>query len=704
MCVTSPGGDPTRLKHDWTSNPEFHIRVHTRTCNSEKLCTESSNCPWQGRVRNTKPKARPLRGSGKQSCLCQTYSIETTLCRIVTYVICGVRITSQFPIKTPLVDTSIKTEFDLSNKGAMSEEFRGCFEENRDINEEMEQLCLTPDQETENDEKLNPGAEAGHALDEGSLRPQIESGLAPTESEMTLEEAKQLCRKLCEKMQAYEEKQRADTKRKRVTTEKLVEEDKRLKSNLMWASLEKGSLLTYLRNPKEKYNCSGNGPDVRTGHVMATRTQAFFSSSLIHDYRLELTHEPQLPFGNEPRVHSKVEVAFNVHNLLQSLLVALDLDQLYAVKRNFLGDDYDVVIVQLPDFFPIGFVKVMLPGAESDVFGTFKDDTMKRQGSGSVSGELFDLLVRLQMVGPKNPVALLTNGNKWQLVTGSKVLPGGNLQTEDAEPSTPPNRLRSGAHGQRGSLRGGKGQATKLLGSVKGIAKPVVALVDKLKSRNREIFVSNSVNVIDGKDKNGMKLGSFLAKVVHLMIRSSNDRFDSQPHGMPIRLIDYAKGEGVSTCDVVRSDNLPLMDESKYPLDEATRFYLLEPLRAKLGSSCYKALAEDGSTCAIEVFRWSDGTIWDHDTVFAQVREECRSWDKSCGDRRCRVRELGSCGEIHLMVPYVEFVESRGYPTSAGSSVSLGYSTLPLFTASKQSGQQVEAGDDDTLTPSQESG
>jgi hypothetical protein len=377
-------------------------------------------------------------------------------------------------------------------------------------------------------------------------------------------------------------------------------------------------------------------------------------------------------------------------------MVALDLDRLYAIKRKFIEPACDMVIVQKLDLFPIGFVKVVLPDAkkiDERVFGAFKDEKMTHPGDGYVAGQMFDLLVGLKKIGPKNPVALLTNGNKWQLVSVDKVLPEGNLQTQDSELPKPLKRLLPSASRRRWSKRKGKGPATKLLGTVKGIAKPVVHVVDKWKKGNREIFVSDSVNVIDGGDHDGIKLGDFLAKVLRLMISSSHDRFDSLPHGTPIRLLDYTKDTGATACDVVLVLGLPRADESKFPSDEATRFYLPEPLRTMPGTSCYKALVEDGSTCVIKVFYGTDGITWDadiYDSILSLARKEFRSWDKICGDGRCRIREVGSCGEIHLMVPYLQFVESGGRPARAGSRVSLGKSLKSVCTTSRQSGQQID--------------
>jgi hypothetical protein len=91
-------------------------------------------------------------------------------------------------------------------------------------------------------------------------------------------------------------------------------EKQRLELESHCRTLEERSLLTYLRNPDEKCNCSGSKPDFATGHVMATRTQAFSSSVLLHDYSLELTHETQLLSSPDMGVHSKAEVEFNVHN------------------------------------------------------------------------------------------------------------------------------------------------------------------------------------------------------------------------------------------------------------------------------------------------------------------------------------------------------------------------------------------------------
>jgi hypothetical protein len=599
-------------------------------------------------------------------------------------------------------------ESNLINNATMPEELGEPIQQ-RVVKEELGQQPVPLDEQTQNNEKVKPEgrqAEAGRSLDEGSPQPQIEPGCTPAEPEMTVdettldgmtfEELEELYRKLDglrQKLQANDEL--------RVTADKQEKEKEkhRLELELHCRTLEERSLLTYLRNPDEKCNCSGSKPDLATGHVMATRTQAFFSSVLLHDYSLELTHETQLLSSPDMGVHSKAEVEFNVHNLLLSVLVALDLDRLYAIKRKFIEPACDMVIVQKLDLFPIGFVKVMLPDAkkiDERVFGAFKDEKMTHPGDGYVAGQMFDLLVGLKKIGPKNPVALLTNGNKWQLVSVDKVLPEGNLQTQVSELPKPLKRLLPSASRRRWSKRKGKGPATKLLGTVKGIAKPVVHVVDKWKKGNREIFVSDSVNVIDGGDHDGIKLGDFLAKVLRLMISSSHDRFDSLPHGIPLRLLDYTKDTGATACDVVLVLDLPRADESKFPSDEATRFYLLEPLRTMPGTSCYKALAEDGSTCVIKVFYGTDGITWDtdiYDSILSLARKVLRSWDKICGDGRCRIREVGSSGEIHLMVPYLEFVGGR---TQAGSRVNLGKSTKSLCIASKQSEQQI-SGDDDTL-------
>jgi hypothetical protein len=345
--------------------------------------------------------------------------------------------------------------------------------------------------------------------------------------------------------------------------------------------LKEGSLLTYLRNPEEQINCSEDDPGLATGHVMATCKQAFFSSSLIGEFHLELTHTAQLfSSGNSPWVHSKAEVEFYACNLLVSLLFALDLNKLYAVKRKFMEDDYDIVLVRLPDLFPIGFVKVLLPSTKLDnrVFGAFKDEKLTQPGDGYVAGQMFDLLVGLKTIGPKYPFALLTDGNKWQLVALDKVLPGESLQTQDTESQKPLKRLQPREYRRRWSQQADEGLATKLLGMLKWIAKPVFATLDELQAGDREILVSDAVNVIDGGDEDGIRLGNFLAKVIHLMISSSKDRSDSKPPEIPLRLIDFTAGKGLLNCDVVLVCNLPQMDENKYPLETISRFYLLEPL------------------------------------------------------------------------------------------------------------------------------
>jgi hypothetical protein len=559
-------------------------------------------------------------------------------------------------------------------KFAMSEELQNVkrrrVDEKRDT-DENEQLLV----QMHNDEELKL-ARAGCVLD-------VRSNLG-----MPLEEMKETDRKQGEEIEARKERERAE------------------KAEYICRILKEGSLLTYLRNPKEKINCTEDGPGLATGHVMAMHKQAFFSSSLIGDYQLELTHEAQLfSRRNSPWVHSKAEVEIYVYSLLESLLFKLDLDQLYAVKRKFIEDDYDMVIVRLPDLFPIGFVKVLLPGKKlgDRVFGAFKDEKLTQPGDGYVAG-MFDLLVGMKTIGPKHPFALLTNGNKWQLVALDKVLPGESLQTQDAESRGPLKRLQPRESRRRWSRQADEGLATTLLGIVKWIAKPFFSILDEWQAGDREIFVSDAVNVIDGEDEDGMRLGNFLAKVIHLMISSSKDRSDSKPPEIPLRLIDNTAGKGLSNCDVALVGNLPQMDENKYPLEAASCFYLLEPLGSTCAPSFYKALAEDGSTCVIQVFRGADIRNWDadlYDRVLAKARMECRSWDEICGNGRCRVRELSSCGEIHLMVPYLQFVENGGHPARAGSpGVSSKKSAKSLYIASKQSEQQMDAGDDETVPSS----
>jgi hypothetical protein len=449
--------------------------------------------------------------------------------------------------------------------------------------------------------------------------------------------------------------------------------------------LEERSLLTYLLNPKEKYNNSVSEPVVATGHVIAMRTQEFSSSILLHGYRFKFTHKAQfLPLGNTTHVHSKAEVKINTCNFLSSVLAELHLGGLYHVKRKFLGDEYDIVIVQSKDDFPIGFVKVVLPDTNFDdrIFGAFAGETMTHQGSGSVAGQLFDLLAGLQIVGAKNPLALLTNGNKWQLVAVSKVLPAENFQSQHAGPRKPLKRLEHSESRRR--RQAAKEPATKLLCKMMGV-------FEKWRLGNREIFVSDAVNVMD----NGIKLGTFIAKVIRLLINSSKDRSVSQPRGIPLRVIDYAKGKGVSNRNVVLVENLPQMDETKYPSDEATRFYLLEPLRANLGSLCYKALADDGSTCAIKVFWGVEVPNWDEDicgSILGDIEAERRSWNEICG-HECRMRQLGRCNQIHLMVPYLQYVKHN---EQISPELILG-KFANSDAASNQDAQATDAGDDDTL-------
>jgi hypothetical protein len=435
----------------------------------------------------------------------------------------------------------MEMEPDLNTISELEDLKQGCVEE-----ETGGQLLVTMDNQTQSDEKLKLemlGAEAGHALDSGSPVPQTESRLTPSISKMSLAEAEQLYRTLCENIHAHEEKQRIDEERMRDTAEKLAKEKAMLESELSRLWREKQSLLTYLLHPQKKINCSGSKTKVTTGHVMATRTQAFFSSSLLHNYRLELTHEiPVCSVGNTPWVHSKREAEHGAYNLVESLLVASGLGHLYTVKMKFLADDYDMVIVQQSDLFPIGFVKVLLPGSESDVFGTFEGETMTHQGSGSIAGHLFDLLVGLQMIGPKNPFALVTNGNIWQLATLNNVITSENLETQ--EPHNPRKRLRSSESSTIWHREADKGPAAKFFNKIKRIAKPGVDVVDNRKARDREILVSDAVNVIEGEFKNGIKLGSFLAKVFHLMTSSPKDRSETTPQDT--RMIGAGSGESLT--------------------------------------------------------------------------------------------------------------------------------------------------------------
>jgi hypothetical protein len=517
---------------------------------------------------------------------------------------------------------------------------------------------------------------------------------------------------LNEKVRQLEEEKRKleEELRKRAEAEDELQEHKRLR--------RKHSLLTYLLDPEEKQNNSGMEPEVSTGHVMATRTHEFTSSLLLRDFAFDLNHDAGLVFtGNTRRIHSKREVEINACNLLESLLDAMGLDSLYQVQLHFVEAEpaCDIVLIQTLGLVPIGFVKVMLPatgGDDTEVFGGFQGDKMTEPGNGYVAGQMFDLLVGLQSIGPKNPVALLTNGNKWQLVTIKKTLPGEFPERQDAELRKPVKRLKPSGSRPRLSRFADKG-----IGKITKIAKPVVDLMDKWKKGSREVFVSDSVNVIDGEANNGMKLGQFLAKAIRLMINSSKNRSDSQHQGTPIQLVDCKSGAGDSSYEVALVHKLPWNDESKYPSNEVSRFYLVEYLLTRQGKTYYKALADDGSTCAIKVFYGYDGIKWDeeaYNAVLACAQEECHTWNEIYGPGQCRVCELGSGGEIHLIAPFLRFVERdeqisgqvidrviASCNLDETSDIILATAFKPLSVGNKQGEQQIDACDE-TLPPSPE--
>jgi Family of unknown function (DUF5898) len=248
---------------------------------------------------------------------------------------------------------------------------------------------------------------------------------------------------------------------------------------------------------------------------------------------------------------------------------------------------------------PIGLVEIVPPGTLNLGDGT---------RSSWPAGEIYDRLTALASAGPKCPLALVTDSQRWRLAGLRRNLPQSSAEVNDESELDP----------------------------------------------SRRIYVSNVAKISDKK-----KLGRFLEGVVQLMKWSGEHISEDKNQflrpvpwlldgGVPVRILDLSEKKKAKLE----------ISLDQHPSPNTNEFILHKRLGKGAHGVCYLATDSLGMACAMKSFDLSRDS---RERLRTLVREECDRWNAiyrdALGDKLSWIIELED--RIYLVMPYLHCLKKR---------------------------------------------